>query len=208
MLAIGDLNDDGNVTGADLQDLLTKLKNSSSTPPSLLKGDFNQDGHVNAADILAGMQALTNLNAYQNKYGLSNTELLVIGDVNGDGKVDDSDIQKLLNLLKSGGGSGSASGSGSLSVEVELSSVSKGSDNQNQIVTDAGRTALADLLIVSKGLDLFGRVNVLSKGRLSNSAYTAPVSVNVLAGTGTHIDEDLRNNNVVLGGSRNDTIYR
>ncbi len=55
-------------------------------------------------NILAGMQALTNLNAYQNKYGLSNTELLVIGDVNGDGKVDDSDIQKLLNLLKSGGG--------------------------------------------------------------------------------------------------------
>ncbi len=32
---------------------------------SLLKGDFDQNGQVNAADILAGMQALTNLNAYK-----------------------------------------------------------------------------------------------------------------------------------------------
>jgi hypothetical protein len=70
-----------------------------------LPGDINADGHVDAKDISAMMQALTNEDAYAQESGLSVSELNVLGDVNGDGKFTNADLQALLNILKSGGGS-------------------------------------------------------------------------------------------------------
>jgi len=71
-------------------------------------GDFNQDGHVNNADIPAMMSALTDLNAYETSRNLGATDLLTIGDLDHSGVVTNSDLQGLLDLLKSGGGSTTA----------------------------------------------------------------------------------------------------
>jgi len=73
---------------------------------NLLPGDFNRDGHVDAADILPMMAALANLNGYNAAHSnLTDTQLLDIEDVNGDGVVNNADLQALLDLLNSGGGS-------------------------------------------------------------------------------------------------------
>ncbi|HZZ27071.1 MAG TPA: dockerin type I domain-containing protein [Pirellulales bacterium] len=78
-----------------------------SVTATYLAGDFNRDGHIDAADILPMEQALTNLNSYKAIYApdLSDTQLLLIGDLDGDGKFTNADLQSLLNLLLSGGGS-------------------------------------------------------------------------------------------------------
>jgi fibronectin-binding autotransporter adhesin len=73
--------------------------------PSLLLGDFNQDGHVDATDLQAEMQALTSLNSYQSGLGLSNSELLQIGDLNVDQKFNNADLQGLITYLQTGHGS-------------------------------------------------------------------------------------------------------
>jgi fibronectin-binding autotransporter adhesin len=68
-------------------------------------GDFNRDGHVNAGDILAMEQALTDLPGYQNAHSLTSAQFLLVGDVNGDGVVNNADLQALITYLKNGGGS-------------------------------------------------------------------------------------------------------
>jgi autotransporter-associated beta strand protein len=73
--------------------------------PVLLLGDYNQDGHVNGADVTAAMSALTDLTNYQSGLGLSGTELVQIGDLSGDGKVNNLDLQGLLTYLIQGHGS-------------------------------------------------------------------------------------------------------
>ena len=72
---------------------------------NFLPGDFNRDGHVDAADILPAMKALTNPAAYELQYGVSPADLQIIGDVNGDTKFTNADLQGLLDYLKNGGGS-------------------------------------------------------------------------------------------------------
>ncbi len=79
---------------------------------SILKlGDFNNDGHVDAKDIAAMQAALTNTAGYEaNPTGLSGQtlsaqDMLTIGDVNGDGKFNNADLQALILDLKSGKGS-------------------------------------------------------------------------------------------------------
>jgi fibronectin-binding autotransporter adhesin len=75
-----------------------------------LPGDINRDGHVTVVDIQALMVALSDLNAYKaaNPDLASNPQLLTqVLDVNGDGKIDNTDIQALINLVAntvSGGG--------------------------------------------------------------------------------------------------------
>jgi len=73
--------------------------------PAIIPGDFNQDDHVNAADILAMESALTNVSAYESAHNLTSAEFTTLGDLNGDGQVNNADLQALLTLLKSGGGS-------------------------------------------------------------------------------------------------------
>ncbi len=77
-----------------------------SVVATYLAGDFNRDGHVDAADILPMEQALTNLGGYNAAHSsLTSAQLLDIEDVNGDGKVNNADLQALLIELKAGGGS-------------------------------------------------------------------------------------------------------
>ncbi len=70
-----------------------------------LPGDFNRDGHVNAADIPAMLSALSDLNAYKTTKGLTDPNLLVIGNLNGSGALTNADLSALIGLLRSGGGS-------------------------------------------------------------------------------------------------------
>jgi hypothetical protein len=67
--------------------------------------DFNLDHHVNAADVPAMLNTLTDLNSYRAAMSLTNAGLLSISDINGDGKITNSDLQAQLTLLKFGGGS-------------------------------------------------------------------------------------------------------
>jgi hypothetical protein len=68
-------------------------------------GDFNRDHLVNAADISAMINALVNLNSYRTINSLTDADLLAIGDINGDGKLTNADVQSLLDSFKSGAGS-------------------------------------------------------------------------------------------------------
>jgi hypothetical protein len=72
---------------------------------NLLPGDFNRDGHVDASDILPAMKALTDPAGYEAQYSVSPADLQIIGDVNGDTKFTNADLQALLNYLQDGGGS-------------------------------------------------------------------------------------------------------
>jgi Dockerin type I domain/PEP-CTERM motif len=72
---------------------------------SFARGDVNLDGHVDAKDIPAMMQALANETGYSQSAGVSKSELETVGDVNGDGKFTNADLQSLLIDLKNGGGS-------------------------------------------------------------------------------------------------------
>ena len=60
-------------------------------------GDFDGNRERNAADFPAMLCALTDLNAYEATRGITASQLLAIGDFNGDGTVTNSDIQSLLN---------------------------------------------------------------------------------------------------------------
>jgi hypothetical protein len=71
-------------------------------------GDFNVNGHLDAGDITAMLGALTDLNVYKTTKGLTNDDLLNIGDVNSSGAITNSDIQAELDLLASHGFGGTA----------------------------------------------------------------------------------------------------
>jgi hypothetical protein len=60
---------------------------------------------LTAADIPAMEAALTNLSNYKTQHGMNATYLNYIGDLNGDGKVNNADLQKLISVLETGGGS-------------------------------------------------------------------------------------------------------
>ncbi len=66
-------------------------------------GDFNRDHISNIDDIPAMLQALTDLNAYKTANHLTDFDLLAFGDINSDGKLDNRDIQSLLDFYTSGG---------------------------------------------------------------------------------------------------------
>jgi hypothetical protein len=71
-------------------------------------GDFDRDGQVNAADIGAMQAALSDVDKYQSiQSNMASGQLVSIGDLNGDGLVNNADLQGLINVLADGGsGSG------------------------------------------------------------------------------------------------------
>ncbi len=74
------------------------MGNATST---ISLGDFNRDGQTSAADITVMFTALADVYAYQATKGLSDPQLLEIGDLNGDGAFNNKDIQPLLDLIAS-----------------------------------------------------------------------------------------------------------
>jgi len=80
----------------------------TQTSVGAVRGDFNRDGSRNATDLVPMMQALADVNTFQTTNGLSNSNLLAIGDINGDGVFNNADLQSFLTQLQSGGGAGSS----------------------------------------------------------------------------------------------------
>src|SRR5262249_4816744 len=77
-------------------------------------GDSNRDSHIDVADVSAMESALADLSAYQATHSpgggaLTDQQFALIGDFNGDNKVTNADLQRLINLLANGGGSGGGS---------------------------------------------------------------------------------------------------
>jgi hypothetical protein len=89
--------------------IATDLPSASSIALAYKRGDFNFDGQVDAADIQAMESALANLSGFQSANNLSDAQLDAIADVNGDGVINNADLQSLLTVLQSEGGPSMAS---------------------------------------------------------------------------------------------------
>jgi thermolabile hemolysin len=87
----------------------------------MLPGDVNRDGHVDVGDVAAVMGSLVDLNGYKTSHGLTNQQTLDVADVNGDKKVNDADLERLICLLANGGGTGS--GTATLTAVPEPASI-------------------------------------------------------------------------------------
>jgi len=65
-------------------------------------GDFNRNDRVDVADVQAMMTALSDLSGYQSAKSLTDQQLAAIGDLDGDGKVTNIDLQNLIGVLANG----------------------------------------------------------------------------------------------------------
>jgi hypothetical protein len=113
---------------------------------ALVPGDFNFNGHLDADDIQAMLVALTNLSGFQSTHQLSNANLLTLADLNGDGFVRNSDIQRLLDMAAAlGGGGGSSTTGVAAAVQTTNSSAAPSVTNTTTL-----STVSADTLVVQK----------------------------------------------------------
>jgi hypothetical protein len=76
-----------------------------------LPGDFDRGGLATVADVATMTAALSDLSEYKSMHSLTTAQLRSIGDLNGDGLVNNADLQGLLNIVASGGTSNIATGS-------------------------------------------------------------------------------------------------
>ena len=74
-----------------------------TTIASFPLGDFNLNNTFDAADIPAMLAALTDLPKYETTNHIFDSDLIGIGDFNGDGKVTNADIQQLLDAAITAG---------------------------------------------------------------------------------------------------------
>ncbi|HZZ28864.1 MAG TPA: dockerin type I domain-containing protein [Pirellulales bacterium] len=81
-------------------DHLPVMADYTIVPP----GDLNRDQQVNAADLPAMLSALVNMPTFEVAKNLTASQLTLIGDVNGDGKFNNADVQALINFLLAGQG--------------------------------------------------------------------------------------------------------
>ena len=70
-----------------------------ASAPIPLAGDVNEDAHITVADISALMQALADLGDYETDNHLSDPAFHTVVDVNGDGKINNLDVQYLIGLV-------------------------------------------------------------------------------------------------------------
>jgi beta-glucanase (GH16 family) len=70
-------------------------------------GDFDRNGVVDRHDVTPMLDALANASTFAAAHNLTAAQLTLLGDINGDGKFTNSDIQPFLNKLAvQGSGSG------------------------------------------------------------------------------------------------------
>jgi len=68
-------------------------------------GDFNRDGHVDASDISGRHESPYQSHRLRIAIRRHCCHFPLIADINGDGHINNADMQALLDLLKTGGGS-------------------------------------------------------------------------------------------------------
>jgi hypothetical protein len=76
---------------------------------NLVPGDLSHNTKVDAADVSALEGALCDLSGYQNGRGLTDSQLRQVADINGDTKVNNLDLQALLNFEAQLAATGTAS---------------------------------------------------------------------------------------------------
>lgn len=77
---------------------------SGPTGPTFLAGDFNLDGKRSNLDIQEMLDAVADTVAYKTRRGLSDTNLLAIGDFDSSGAFDGGDVHGMLGLLAGNSG--------------------------------------------------------------------------------------------------------
>ena len=127
--------------------------------PLQLKGDLNFDGHVDAKDILAMEQALVDLNAYvasESGNGVTRSNLASFADMNGDGNVNNADLQGLLKYLKDGNGSLSAvpEPSGLVLISLALVALVRIGFQRRRIVVDGSWQRAIERAATGHGINL------------------------------------------------------
>ena len=101
------LSDLSSLPGATAQSLTLTLTGTVTRIP----GDLTLDNSLSTADVQEMMFALSDLPDYQSQEGLSNADLMQVADVNGDGVINNQDLQALISDLASqqaGGGTTTA----------------------------------------------------------------------------------------------------
>lgn len=93
---------------SDIQTAMNQLGNASNETVKSISpvlGDLNLDGHFNSADVHAMESALSNLQGWKSSHGMNDDYLNFLADFNGDHSVTNADLQRMINILRSGGGS-------------------------------------------------------------------------------------------------------
>jgi O-glycosyl hydrolase len=85
------------------------VNGTATASVTLLAGDVDGDGQRNVSDVGTLMTALTDVNAYQTSYNLSQNDVLAVGNLDGDGAVTNLDLQAMIVTLANVGGGGSFS---------------------------------------------------------------------------------------------------
>ena len=65
--------------------------------------DFDFDGAITVADLAPMLGAMSSPQTYLSQHNLSSDDFVSMGDLNGDGKVTNADVQSLVNMLAGGG---------------------------------------------------------------------------------------------------------
>jgi alpha-L-arabinofuranosidase len=150
--SVGSLNGSGLYTAplspvgsATVRAASNAISSAATITVTYLKGDINLNGSRDASDIVPLEQALVNLSGYQINHSLSINDLVAIADINGDGKVNNLDLQALLNLLISGSASSSNNeiATGSHSGSEDRESSASGSDSSPTLATITNNSNVA-----------------------------------------------------------------
>lgn len=96
---------------------------------TLLAGDVDGDGQRNVSDVGTLMTALTDVNAYQTSYSLSQNDVLAVGNLDGDGVVTNLDLQTMIVMLANAGGGGSFSPAAASSAPTVFAAMDQSSES-------------------------------------------------------------------------------
>jgi endoglucanase len=86
------------------------FSNSATTNVTLLPGDTDGDGQQAVADVGTLMTALSDVTAYQTSHNLSPSDVLAVGNLDGDAAVTNLDLQAMVVMLANAAAGGAPPG--------------------------------------------------------------------------------------------------
>jgi autotransporter-associated beta strand protein len=76
---------------------------------TFVPGDFDRDNFLSVADMQAMLTALVDVSTYEASRNLSANDLIALGDLNGDARLDNADVEGLIITLANAAGGGTLS---------------------------------------------------------------------------------------------------
>jgi RHS repeat-associated protein len=152
----------------------------ATTTVMLISGDVTLDGHVNVADVSGLMTALSDVTKYASSNNLAPADVVGVADLSGDGKVNNLDLQALIDDLANGGGSAAQiAGSGSSSLAGESGNPSSQPALSSGVPTTLIVSAAEQLAKAVVSEDVTGvQPIVASSGAVVRLATSAAVALN------------------------------